>query len=196
MLLSILIATTNERKEMFDLLMEEFRHQIIKGRYLNEVEVIFECDNKEISIGAKRQKLLERSSGKWIVFFDDDDKPFPYYVSFIMQAIKSEIYFDCIGINVFMTTDGRRPQKCCHSIEYPDWKDNVDGWDFVRNVTHFNPVLREKAIQIGFKDIRFGEDKEYADRLFPLLKSEYYITKPLFHYRYTTTQKHAEKYGL
>lgn len=196
MKLSILIATIQERKPLFDSLYAELNKQIRRANAKEEVQIIPLSDNKEISIGLKRQKLLEMASGTWIVYIDDDDWPYEYYLRAILDAIDSPIDNDCIGINVFMTTDGVRPEKCCHRLKYPTWENKVDGWDYVRNITHFNPVLREKALQVGFKDLRFGEDKDYSDRLFPLLKREIYIEKPLFYYRYSTEIKHNQKYGI
>lgn len=196
MILSILIATTEERTEMFELLLSEFNKQIRLLDAKHKIEILSKKDNKEMTIGAKRQWLLENASGKWIVFFDDDDKPYDWYCKNILDAIHDNPHIDCIGMNIYMTTDGKRPQKCCHSLKYENWKENVDGWDYVRNITHFNPVLREKAIQIGFEDIRFGEDKIYSDRISKILKSEKYIIEPMFHYRYTTHTPHLKKYGF
>ena len=96
MLLSILIATTLDRKEMFSTLYAEFFRQVA----CKPVEVLFEEDNKEISIGAKRQRLLERATGEYIVFFDSDDFPCPTYVNDILLALSPEHGKekpDCVG---------------------------------------------------------------------------------------------------
>jgi len=209
MKLSILIATTKSRVSMFEELLHEFDRQLIEqsktmrsfGTALNDlitrtteqVELIALSDNKEISIGAKRQKLLELAQGDFVVFFDDDDQPSPDYVSMILDAITPDV--DCVGMNVYMTTNGKNPQRCCHSLRYKQWANNVDGWDYVRNITHFNPVRRDVALKVGFKDLRFGEDKLYSDGVSALLRNEAYITEPLFHYRYKT-EPHNEKYGI
>ena len=208
--LSILTATTKQRINMFEEVLHEFDRQLIAlsepmtsigsanadliHRKATSVEYIALSDNKEISIGAKRQKLLELASGEFVVFFDDDDAPSPDYVRNILDAITPDI--DCIGMNVYMTTNGKNPQKCCHRLKYKHWANKVDGWDYVRNITHFNPVLRSVALRVGFKDLRFGEDKLYSDGVSALLTKEAYITEPLFHYRYTNTTKHNEKYGI
>lgn len=201
MKISILICTIKERESLFKSLLSEFFNQgtftKIESGYIDEkkqVEILYHSDNKEISVGKKRQLLLEKAAGKYIVFIDDDDFPSPNYIDMILSAIETNP--DCIGINVAMTTNGTRPQKCCHSLKYPVWMDNVHGWDYVRNVTHFNPVKRDLAMQSGFKDMRFGEDKDYADRLTPLCKTEVYIEPPLFHYRFSNKIKHNQKYGI
>ncbi len=196
MKLSILIATTIDRRDMFNNLFIEFNTQIALLNLRNQVEVIYIEDNKQMSIGNKRNELLKLASGEWIVFFDSDDKPNKKYVELIYNAVINNEDIDCIGINVNMTTNGSNPQKCCHRFKYPEWKTNFDGWDYVRNITHFNPVKKDKALQTGFKDLRFGEDKDYSDRLYPLLTKEFYIEEPLFDYLYTNKQSHNQKYGI
>lgn len=189
-ILSILICTVIERMEEFRQLVEEFRRQIGD----QNIELLWEQDNKQISVGAKRQKLLNRSRGEWIVFFDDDDFPEEWYVSEIVEALKSNP--DCLGYLIKMTTNGEREQVCCHSLRYPEWKANVDGYDYVRNVSHFNCVRRDLAIQVGFQDRRFGEDHPYSNGVTALCKTEVFIDKFMFHYRYSNKVSHRKKYGI
>lgn len=209
MKLSILIATTKHRIELFEELMHEFDRQLIElsqpmtsigsanadliHRKTQSVEYIALSDNKEISVGAKRQKLLELAQGEFVVFFDDDDMPNGRYVRMILDAISDDI--DCIGMNVHMTTNGQNPQRCCHRLAYRTWQNNVDGWDYVRNITHFNPVRRNVALRVGFQDLRFGEDKLYSDGVSALLTNEAYIEDALFHYRFKN-EPHNQKYGI
>jgi hypothetical protein len=190
MILSILVCTVLERIKIFKELREEFERQI--GDL--PVEFLYEQDNKQISVGAKRQKLLNRSKGHYIVFFDDDDFPEPYYVSEIIQALETRP--DCLGYLIKMTTNGEREQVCCHSLRYPEWKTNIDGYDYVRNITHFNVCLREIAIAIGFPDKRFGEDQVYSNGVTALCQTEVFIDKFMFHYRYSSRVPHKKKYGI
>lgn len=232
--LSILIATTVDRRAQFNMLMQEFHRQIdtagFKGpgreiwsyltprlsedgtplknekgeviidtikdafKHPDTVELVFMEDNKEISIGRKRQMLLEKAEGDYIVYFDSDDYPKNNYVKAIMKGL--EVEPDCIGFRIAMTTNGVNPQTCCHSLRYPEWSDRKDGFDYVRNVTHFNPVKRSLALQVGFKDIRFGEDKVYSDQVTKLCKHEVFIDEFLFDYRYSNKMEHNQKYGI
>lgn len=225
-ILSIMIATTKDRRFMFNLLCQEFYRQIheaglsgkgieewyviatetkeddtieerhLKARYEHKqlVELLHHEDNREISIGAKRQGLLERATGEYIVYFDSDDFPKPDYIKKIVKALEEKP--DCVGFKIEMTTNGKNPQTCCHSLKYKQWKNNVDGFDYVRSVTIFNPVKRELALKVGFESIRYGEDKKYSDGLTPLCNTEVYINDFLFDYRYSTEMPHAEKYGI
>jgi hypothetical protein len=190
MRLNILIATTICRRLLFRSLKEELDRQC-EGL---SAEVLFEEDNKQISIGAKRQKLLERATADYIVFFDSDDWPYENYVSDILKALESNP--DCVGLVIHMTTNGERPQTCVHSLMYPEWKEKVDGIDYVRNVTHFNPVRRELALKVGFADLRFGEDRKYSDAVTKLCKVEEFIPSRIFHYRYSSKEPFKKKYGI
>lgn len=222
-LLSILIATTKDRRLMFNGLCQELYNQIelnghagigieewyvkvptkkedgstgegiAKARYRHKpsIEILFEEDEKQMSIGAKRQKLLERAKGEYIVYFDSDDYPKPNYIKDIAKAL--EVKPDCLGFKIEMTTNGKNKQTCIHSLSYKNWHEK--GGVYYRNVTHFNPVKRELALQVGFKDLRFGEDKDYSDRLTLLCHKEIFIDEFLFEYRYTTGMTHKEKYG-
>lgn len=189
-LLSILICTVIERHKQFKVLRDELLRQI--GDL--PVELLFEMDNKQISVGAKRQKLLNRASGDYIVFMDDDDFPEVHYVSEMVKALASKP--DCLGYLIKMTTNGEREQMCCHSLRYPEWKEKVDGYDYVRSVTHFNAVRRDLALKVGFSDRRFGEDKIYSDAVTKLCKTEVFLDKVMFHYRYSNKQPHRKKYGI
>lgn len=197
-LLSILIATTTERESQFKDLIMLFLLQI-DSQFEEKVEIIAMQDNKEISIGRKRQLLLEQAKGKFIVFFDDDDFPYSFYVKTIVSVIQNNPDIDCIGLVIDMTTDLQNHQTCFHSLQNKEWRDGFkvqDKYDYYRNVTHFNPVRRDLALQVGFPDLRFGEDKDYSDRISLLCKKEYMIDMPLWHYKFSTNQKHNEKYGI
>lgn len=192
--LSICIATVNGREHFVNPLLSEFQRQIQNNMLLNEIQLVVNKDNKELSIGAKRQQMLESAQGEYVVNFDDDDWPFDFYLSEIMEGIKKGV--DCIGFLIHMTTNGLRPQTCCHSLKYKEWANKVDGYDYVRNVTHFNPVKRSLALIAGYPDLRFGEDKVYSDIVTHLCRTEHFIDKRLFHYRYVNKMQFNQKYGI
>lgn len=193
MKLSILIATVEGREHSFEKVRQAFDAQINEGGFFGDVEIVSKKDNKEMSIGNKRQWLLENCSGDYIVFFDDDDHPFPFYLDEVMKALDTNP--DCVGFLIHMTTNGNKPQTCCHSLRFKQWAYKRAGYDYVRNVTHFNPVRRKFALEAGFKDMRFGEDKDYADRVTPLCTDEAFIPKKLFHYQYKYEHP-STKYGI
>lgn len=219
-MLSILICSITERSKQLAELMHLFSKEVgemavmegkkendlIAYRYkpeseiFNDVEFIVAIDNKKISIGDKRQELLNLAAKDWIVFFDDDDIPSPNYVNLILNAIYESSTADCIGIRGTMTTNGENPKTWCHRFGLPIKGDGItpasNEYDYLRPIIHFNPVRREKALQAGFRNMSFGEDMDYAKRLNPLLEEEIFINENLFHYNYSNKIDHKTKYGI
>jgi cellulose synthase/poly-beta-1,6-N-acetylglucosamine synthase-like glycosyltransferase len=197
LILSILIATVEERQKQFTSLMQIFNHQLDRDGLRDYVEIVFISDNKEISIGKKRQHLLEKATGEWIVFFDDDDMPSNNYIKLIFEGIMSDPDADCMGIHGTMTTNGRNPQTWCHVLG-ETWRNGEKGekHTYYRPIIHFNPVKRDLALKAGFKDMHYAEDKDYSLRLNKLVKKQYMINEPLFHYQFSNQIPHNKKYGI
>jgi glycosyltransferase involved in cell wall biosynthesis len=201
--LSILIATIRGRERSFAALFEHLSAQCLRqgglaaGDAPGPVEILWEKDNKQISIGAKRQRLLERARGRFVVFVDDDDWVSDHYVSRICEAIEAHPDVDCIGLIGEQTTDGANPESFVGSLRYREWAEDRDGYRYVRSPYHKNPVSRAAALRAGFRDERFGEDQSFSRRLLDTLHREYFIGDAvLYHHRYTTDVPHDRKYGI
>ena len=65
-LFSILICSLFRRKEFLERL-----NLVLLPQCNDLVEVLYEIDNGEISIGTKRNRLLDRSTGKYIAFIEE-----------------------------------------------------------------------------------------------------------------------------
>lgn len=178
--LSILIATMPSRKESFYKLLDTINYQLCT---IMDVEIISD-DSMHINIGQKRNSLLLRAKGEYIVFIDDDDDISGDYISLILNATKFNP--DCIGINGFITTNGLNSMKWYISIFYKRWF-TMKG-TYYRTPNHISPVKRELALQAMFPEISHAEDYEYSMRLLPLLKTEYIISEPIYTYKYVTNK--------
>jgi hypothetical protein len=73
MLLSILIPSVPPRKKYLNKLLFEIQNQIVNNNLHDKVEVIVYIDDFEKSVGEKRNIMIEKSKGKYIVIIDDDD---------------------------------------------------------------------------------------------------------------------------
>ena len=191
-LLSILICTIPERSALFAKLLSHISDQIaVDG---NRAEVLFDDRPKgALSVGAKRQALLERAQGDYVCFVDDDDWVSNAYVKRLCDACKAGT--DCVGFKIHCNFDRQRTAMASASLKYAKWGDNVDGFRYVRSPYHKTPVKRSIALQVGFQDKRYAEDYDYSVRLYPLLKTEQYINEVMYFYRYTT-ENHNKKYGI
>lgn len=194
--LSILIATITGREQSFNNLVEKLLDQLTVNGIWNEIEVIYECDDRTMSIGNKRQLLLERSYGDFVVYIDDDDDVPNDYCITIWKTIATRPYYDCIGFLQQCTFNGGREKLASLSNKWDAWAEKKDGFDYVRTPFFPTPIRRDIAIQIGYKDMRFGEDHDFSIRLKEsgLIKNELFLDKIMYYYQYTHAP-HAEKYG-
>ncbi|MFA6087475.1 glycosyltransferase [Mucilaginibacter sp.] len=151
--------------------------------YNPPVEILVDA-SMDYNIGTKRNKLLERATGKYIVFVDDDDEVAPNYLKQICSATLQDA--DCIGISGLITTDSRNHRQWHISKEYRSWYER--NGVYYRTPNHISPVKRELALQAGFPEISFGEDHGYSMRLLPLLKSEVTIPGNLYFYKYISNK--------
>lgn len=174
MLLSILICSLENRKESLLNLLKLLEPQIN-----DDVEILVNVDSGELTTGEKRNKLLEKSKGDYIVFIDDDDLVSKDYIEKILNALKSKP--DCCSLEGEITFKKINiTKKFIHSLEYNSWfeKDNI----YYRNPNHLNVVKRELALKVKFPHKKVGEDFEYSKNLLPFLKTEIKIKGVIYYY--------------
>lgn len=188
-LLSILICTLPQRRISFYPLFKNLSGQWMD--YLtdheefefHQLEILFDDRDTHVSVGIKRQTLLEGAAGKFVVYVDDDDQVSGDYVHSIFDVIAQNPDIDCIGIKGIISTDGKGYKNWEISKDFGSWyeKDNV----YYRTPNHISPVRREIAIRAGgFNDMKFGEDADYSQRILPFLKNEVKIDKQIYHYQF------------
>lgn len=177
--LSILICTLESRKPLFSQLMI-----MLKAQKTSEVEILFECDKGELSIGGKRNKLLKRATGDYVCFIDDDDSVDARYVELILEALKSNP--DCVKLIGIMSTNGRNQRRFEHSIKFYNYFEL--NTIYCRPPNHLNPIKRSIAIKFKFPEINMGEDTDWAMQISRsmLLQKEAVIDIPIYHYRFVT----------
>jgi glycosyltransferase involved in cell wall biosynthesis len=188
--LSILLPTVENRCDLFALLHAELKRQT-EGH--PEVELVVACDAKQISIGKKRQNLLETATGDYVCYIDDDDWISKDYVTSILEALQSNP--DCVGFEIHCTKNGGSVESAVASMKYPRWGDNQDGYRYVRSIYHKTPVRRAIALQAGFPNLRYAEDKSYSTGVQARCKTEVFIKRVLYYYRYRN-EPFSSKYGI
>lgn len=183
--LSILVCTTTERKHFLERMIDAFTPQL---NY--RVELLVESDDGNMRIGRKRNLLLDKAKGKYICYFDDDDLPSEDYVEKILKAIEPNP--DCCSLEGLYTVDGNNPTLFRHSLDYKQWETANENGETVyyRTPNHLNAVKRDIALQVRFNDnMSNGEDKDYSDRIRPLLKKESKIDGVIYHYLFLNVKK-------
>lgn len=190
--LSILIPSLESRAEPFLKLYDEFMRQC-GDRYGTEVQILSCVDSGGLNIGAKRNILLDKAEGEYLCFFDDDDEPSRDYTNLVLEGCKSGA--DAVSLRGIITIDGSvdHPESGIfeHSIKYDQYRTNHTGVPkYERYHNHLNAIKSSIAKQFRFPEISHGEDTDWATQIknAGLIKTEHYIDKVIYHYKYVTSK--------
>lgn len=186
MKLSILIRSIESRKDKLKDLLNNLYGQMVDLNCFDDVQILVELDNKQITSGEKANRLLAKSIGQYIIFIDDDDYVYPYYIEELLKACESGA--DCFATNGYYSVDGGGKIKWRLSKDYQD-RDVYENGEliYLRRTNHITAVKREIAIAFGFPNKSNAEDKWYSERL--VLNSEYKIEPPMYWYKYSSQNK-------
>lgn len=185
MKLSILIPTIEERKLQLDRLVDKLLLSAKEYQPLVDFEILTESDNREMSVGEKRNILLDRAKGLYTVFIDDDDDVHGHYVSIMLDTIKANDV-DCIGFLGRRFRNGIFEREFKHELGLGMYYD--DGHTYYRSVNHLNPIRSSISKAYKFKHINSGEDQEWATRILTdcKLHSCYLINEVMYYYMFDT----------
>lgn len=183
--LSILICHTPGREHFLSRLKQRVWPQI------GTVAEIRIDPDPHVSIGAKRNALLEEAEGDYVCFIDDDDLVSDNYVRLLMEGIEKGV--DCCSLKGIITEDGKNPLIFEHSIRYKEYR-TVIGEDnttpgfvrYERYPNHLNCIKASIAKQFRFPEKNHSEDTEWATMIHKsgLLKAEHYIPQVIYYYEY------------
>ena len=181
-LLSILIPSIPSRFESHLLpLWKELQRQCSESMYGSRVEILTLTDNKQRSIGAKRQALLNLAQGKYIAFIDDDDVPIPNYIDRTLPELIMGI-IDVITFNQHVSINGEMYPltfKLGHEVnEEP----NKEG--FTRPPWHVCFWRRDLVQHCTFPNINYGEDWAWAEQANKCATTSYHIDEFMMTYVY------------
>lgn len=181
--ISILMPTMHSRRVLFADALKEVQKQIAETPEI-KVEVLWEADNGELTLGQKRNVLIDRCSGKYHCFVDDDDVIAPYFLKTFVPMIQSGIDYDCASFVGAYYFRGTYKKLFNHSMEYKSWFETQER--YYRCPSPMNLIKTSIVRQVGYKDIRNIEDREFSMRLINtgLLKTEFQVNpnRPLYHY--------------
>jgi len=180
MKLSILICTVPQREEMLNDLLSH-----LSSQRTSKVQIIW---NQEMNIttGEKRNWLINMAKGDYTVFIDDDDWVPEYYVNEILQAIETKP--DCVGMRGYMTTNGATRENFEIKLGHPF---KLINGIYLRYPNHISPIKREIAELVKFPHKSNQEDYAWSTEIKNrnLLKTEVFIDRDMYHYRYSTQNK-------
>lgn len=160
-----------------------------------QIEICVLKDNKEITIGEKREALYKEAHGMYSWQIDDDDAIEIYALDLVLEAIKATPDILCITFEERCMINGEY-KTSNHSIKYDRWQDNFDGYDYVRCPFYKDVIRTDIAQSVPFPHIRWNEDEQWSMAIKPLLTSEVHIDEELYHYIYEPKETHQERYGF
>jgi ubiquinone/menaquinone biosynthesis C-methylase UbiE len=180
-LLSILVCSLVERNNTF---LSDLISSIEKQIIGKPVELLILSDNAKRPVGTKRNDLLNISKGRYVCFIDDDDRISETYVDDVLQEI-IDWSPDVIVFDTEITFNGINPKLVKYGREY-DYCEKSDA--YYRHPNHLMVHKRENITEF-FKDIKTGEDDEWALRMLPRIVTQSRIDKVLYYYDYNTSTK-------
>lgn len=197
MILTIAIPTIKEREKQFRTLATKLFRQKIP--FLNDVEIIHLTDNKEISIGEKRDRLYKMAKGEYTVMIDDDDDVCTGYISKLMETLTFSDP-DCIGYKercIF----GENERTSIISLKNKEWSNPKpkDGIWYYRTPFFKVPIKTEICQEVGVRDMRFAEDIDFSKRIYNLLTTEFFIDEFMYIYnapKELTEEAKNKRFGI
>jgi hypothetical protein len=151
-----------------------------------QVEILYACDAGQEKVGAKRNRLLAAAKGIHSCFVDDDDMVTADYAKRMVDACS--LGKDCVGISGFVTyQEGNKYLRRFRNS--PEFKGRTDNGEIITDrASHLCAIRTEIARQVKFPEINVGEDRQWMDRIFPLLKTWTVIQTPIYLYQFDFTK--------
>lgn len=176
---SILIPTIHGREHKLRRLLDSLHEKCSRIAPWLRYDINVDYDNRETSIGDKRERLLKAAKGKYVSFIDDDDEITDAYIEDLVETIRGEFHVMRLRgvVDVYTFT---------HSIAISLSDNMARGNDFIRPPNHLNPMLSDIAKLIPFRSATRGEDLDWTIRMAKtgFLKLEYSSAEDRIHYKY------------
>lgn len=188
---SFLIPTIQGREKSLENLQTSIREKMSRLAPQLRYVINLAYDNRQISVGVKRQNLLQAAEGKYFAFVDDDDEITDAYVEDMAQAIQ--------GSYPVMRLRGQiGPYTFTHSLENTVNGNMARGSVFLRPPNHLNPMMSDVGKLVHFKDATRGEDLDWTLRMSRagFLTHEYTPDDARIHYIYNMGDRKVDPNSL
>lgn len=176
---SVLIPTIPGREASLQSLMAGIREKVGRLAPMLRIDIVLNFDNREKSIGQKREELLQGATGKYMSFIDDDDQITDAYIEDLRDTILGEYHV--------MRLRGQIQQYTfTHSLENALSGMMAQGEVFLRPPNHLNPMMTDVAKLVHFGNAIRGEDLDWTIRMSKrgFLEREFRSDPSRIHYIY------------
>lgn len=196
-MLSILIPSIPERASRLTKLLKELHKQIDFCNRIHDslgsVEIIIDDSlsfrQGGLSIGEKRNSLLNRATKDYVCFLDDDDWISPDYIETLLRLcnqgqdvctfkslFKCDDYWTVIDMKLNSVNDGATPEK-----------------EVKRNAWHICPMRRTIAVGVEFSSLNHNEDWDWMNRVLQSVTTEAKSNRILHNYNHYKLDSEADK---
>jgi glycosyltransferase involved in cell wall biosynthesis len=183
--LSVLVPSLESRQEKRQRLLDQINQQCKD----QPVEVLVQIDDGKMTVGDKRNLLIARAKGDYVVFIDDDDVVADSYIADILQALQENP--DCVTFKGQIVSNP--PEIFRFDMTYPHntWEQNKDGIH-MRCPSSLCPIRTSIAKSVKFPSISCAEDRIWGISLYPLLQTQVHIDKILYFYYASLEETEAQ----
>ena len=142
----------------------------------DEVEILLIFDNRQLTLGEKRNIALDYAKGGFIAFVDDDDDITDDYIETLLEWAKKG-NFDVLTFKTAHYIDG----VFNRDVLYSTTKGNRDREDhYIRWANAICMWRLDFAKSIGYGQVTFGEDSDFGSRASKKRPKEVFINKVLY----------------
>lgn len=185
--LSILVCSVHTRRRTFaPKILDQLygQYESLSEADRARVEILFFMDAKSMTIGDKRNRLVELAQGRYVQFVDDDDRVAPNMMASVLGAIDDSAP-DVVTFLAEVRLNGGAAKVCHYSKDFTEDKNTQAGYERLPN--HLCAVKRDLALKARFPSTSWAEDSEFGKRLLPLLSTEAHVSRVLYYYDYNTS---------
>ena len=189
-LLSVLIPATPKRylSHLFPL-WQKLQRQVDALEREDAVELLVFLDNRQRTIGEKRDALVQISRGKFVAFVDDDDDVADNYIETLVKAI--DAHGDDISVVTFDQLAVINGVSAICSFSLLHRNEAFAQPSFKRSAWHVCAWKGDLARKYRFPASNYGEDWAWARHLVIEAIKELHINSVLHSYRYSDTVSEA-----
>lgn len=187
--LSILIPAVFSRQS-FD--MYNYLLKMVGNR---PVEVLALFDNKQRTLGAKRNALMSIARGRFITHCDDDDSFIEPYIGQVLQHIATNPESDVICYKQSATLNGEPTFIVDTDMSYPleEAQKHNGTWIGIRRKPWTWCTWRRELVKgVPFPDCTNAEDYKWLQQVWPKVKFQTKIDHILHVYRYSDNNSVAK----
>lgn len=175
-LLTIAVCSVPERLARFSTVQD----LSAQAQGLPHVEVVYLGDNRRMTIGRKRNLLVQMALGTYFCFVDDDDRVEATFVRDILYALyRDRDDTDCFTYQV--SVEWPNCQKICYYSQHFVERNEPDR--FLRLPNHL--MVWKRAKMVSFPPASYAEDFNFAREMRAVGYTETAIPKVLYHYDIT-----------